>query len=122
MRALRLLSFLRSSLLWILLLPYAFVGLGAASNQLVLIANHNTFPVLMRDSLSGHALPDEEGHVLMGPGTHLNALGDVFDFHDGWMSIGDMLLETGYWMNSFCPFIYVALVTIKLSNNNDSAT
>jgi hypothetical protein len=37
---------LRSSLLGILLVPYGIFGLGAASNQLVLIANHDKFPVM----------------------------------------------------------------------------
>lgn len=43
----RVLAFLRKTYLWVLALPIAFVLLGAASNQTVLIANHDTFPVLL---------------------------------------------------------------------------
>lgn len=42
-----MLNFLRKTALWILLLPVAIGGLGAASNQLVLIANHDKFPVMV---------------------------------------------------------------------------
>jgi hypothetical protein len=112
------LTFLRVTFLWVLLLPYATAFVGATSNQLVLIANHDTFPVLMRDSLSAKLLPDEEGHVLMGPKTHLNVLGDVFDFHDGWMSIGDLLLEAGNWLNGFCPWIWGTLVVLQLTRDH----
>ena len=36
-----------NSLLWILLAPFAVQGIGAASNQAVLIANHDKFPVMV---------------------------------------------------------------------------
>ena len=45
----KLLSFLRTTSLWILLLPVVLTITGAASNQLVLIANRDTFPVLVND-------------------------------------------------------------------------
>lgn len=114
----RLASLLRSTFLWVILLPYMFTFVGAASNQLVLITNHDTFPVLARDSISGKILPDEEGHVLMTSATHLNALADILDFHDGWYSVGDLMLMLGQWGETFCPFIYMALVSIKLAENS----
>jgi len=38
-------KFLRTTALWILLAPTALNWIGAASNQVVLYANHDTFPV-----------------------------------------------------------------------------
>jgi Family of unknown function (DUF5317) len=99
--------------LWILLLPTACNFIGAASNQLVLISNHDKFPVLMNEVASARIMPlgyDEEGHVLMTPQTHLNALADIFDFHNGWGSIGDLLIDAGTWLQTVCPFVWGALV------------
>jgi hypothetical protein len=45
-----MLNFLRKTALWILLLPVAIIGVGAASNQLVLIANHDKFPVMVNSA------------------------------------------------------------------------
>jgi len=41
-----MMNFLRKTALWIPLLPVAIFGAGAASNQVVLIANHDKFPVI----------------------------------------------------------------------------
>src|SRR5271166_714269 len=40
-------KFLRTTMLWILLLPVATIVTGAASNQAVLIANGDKFPVMV---------------------------------------------------------------------------
>ena len=112
------LTTLRAASLWILLLPYAVGLTGAASNQLVLIANHDTFPVMMNSYAAAHVMPegiDEEGHVLMTSQTHLNFLADVFDFHDGWMSIGDLLLMLGSWLSTFCPFVWAYVVISEVT-------
>jgi hypothetical protein len=115
----RFVRFLTVTYLWILLLPYAFILTGAASNQLVLIANHDTFPVLMREPLASKALPDDEGHVAMTKDTHLNLLGDILDFHnEGWESVGDLTLETGYWLQSVCPYLFAAFAIRRLVDNN----
>ena len=113
----RLVYLLRVSLLWILLAPYPLIGIGTMSNQLVLWANHDQFPVLMRDSAAVKIMPDgfdDSGHILMTSETHLNPLGDIFDFHAYWGSVGDMLIDLGEWMQSFCPYVFLALVTRKL--------
>src|ERR1700675_4283495 len=47
-----MMHFLRKTSLWILLLPAALGGIGAASNQLVLIANHDRFPVMINSAAS----------------------------------------------------------------------
>jgi len=39
-------NFLRKTMLWIILLPWAIFGVGVASNQLVLVANHGKFPIM----------------------------------------------------------------------------
>jgi Family of unknown function (DUF5317) len=129
-------AFFRVTFLWVLLLPYAFTFFGAASNQLVLIANGDKFPVLLNakkismmqaaEESEAAKLPfryfsrvNDDGmiddtHCLMTPKTHLNALADIFDFKDGIYSIGDLLLETGAWLGSFCIFVWLALVVAKL--------
>jgi hypothetical protein len=115
-------------MLWVLLLPYVVSFAGAASNQLVLIANNDTFPVRVNlvkvktfvgdDAVQ---LPDgtvmlDDVHCLMSSKTHLNLLADNFDFRDdGIESIGDMLLGLGEWLKSFCIFVWVALASRALS-------
>ena len=133
----KFLKILRSSFLWVLLAPFAVQGIGAASNQAVLIANHDTFPVMVnpvkldelrpkgQDSLIaeifGPVKPAEVAddsmidavHCVMTDQTHLNFLADVFDMHDAIYSIGDFGLMLGEWMQSFCPFVFLALVFNK---------
>src|SRR5579872_6798880 len=107
--------FFRVTMLWIVLLPYLFIGVGAASNQLVLIANHDKFPVMENDwraskeTVIGGVI-DPKAHCLMTPETHLNFLADIFDFKDAIYSIGDFLLMFGEWLQTFCVFVWVALV------------
>ena len=129
--------FLCSSFLWILLAPYIVTGLGAASNQVVLIANHDKFPVMVNavklDEFSGPKIdivtvltgtPSAETdatyiddvHIVMTSDTHLNALADIFDFHSAIYSIGDFGLMLGEWMSGFCPFVFLALVFNKCWN------
>lgn len=110
---------LRGTMLWVVLLPYAATGIGAASNQLVLIANHDKFPVLLNERArarfepDANGLIDNRGHCVMTKATHLNALADIFDL-DGWYSIGDFLLMIGDWLRGFCIFVWMALVINKL--------
>jgi hypothetical protein len=110
--------FLRVTMLWILLLPGALFFLGAASNQAVLIANHDKFPVLLNQqktdkaSADGYGLIDDT-HCLMTRQTHLNALADIFDFKEAIYSIGDLMMELAGWL-SFLPFVWLALVINKL--------
>ena len=133
--------FLCSSFLWILLAPYIVTGLGAASNQAVLIANHDKFPVMVNavklDEYTGPKIdivtvltgtPSAEKpkptdatyiddvHIVMTSDTHLNALADIFDFHSAIYSIGDFGLMLGEWMSGFCPFVFLALVFNKCWN------
>lgn len=146
-----MLKFLRLTFLWVLLLPYLIGNLGAASNQLVLVANHDKFPVMYNEVLTAefHAINAEkikffesvpedsdkkplarvmeatikaadaagivdERHCLMTSKTHLNFLSDVFDFHDGIYSIGDGFLYLAGWLDTFCPFVWVALILMRI--------
>jgi hypothetical protein len=130
----------RSSLLWILLAPYGIFGLGAASNQAVLIANHDKFPVMLNarkldkilnpkidadlEKILGIKIvekpapkPDPDGmlddvHCVMTKDTHLNALADVFDL-GGIYSIGDFILYIGEWMQTWVPFVWASLIIGK---------
>lgn len=53
-------------------------------------------------------------HCVMTDKTHLNLLADVLDFHDSLESVGDELLSLGAWLQTFCPFVWLALVCDRL--------
>lgn len=106
-------------MLWVLLLPYAFIGVGAASNQLVEIANHGKFPVLLNEAARVRLNPDVNGlldkeHCVMTDETHLNALADIFHLDSGWVSVGDFLIDLGEWLDGFCFYVWIALATKSL--------
>lgn len=107
------------TMLWVLILPYVLIGTGAASNQLVLIANHDKFPVMLNEAARAGFKPDENGlidkeHCVMTEATHLNVLADIFDFHSGWFSVGDGLVILGEWLNSFTLYVWIALAVKSL--------
>ena len=131
------LKFLRKTSLYILAIPVLFTFLGAASNQVVLIANHDTFPVLVNDKkladmtekdepkeaslLKPNPAEETSGtvyldnvHCNMTNKTHLNALADIFDMKDAIYSVGDFLLMLGEWLSAFAPFVFVFDTTRKL--------
>ena len=117
----KLRKFICNTFLWVLLSPYALITAGAASNQLVLIANHDKFPVMV-NTTKLPKLADVEGapdgmlddvHCVMTNKTHLNFLADIFDMHDAVYSIGDFALGAGEWLNIFCPFVWGALIVRK---------
>ena len=136
-------NFFRKTSLYILAVPVLFTLLGAASNQVVLIANHDTFPVMVNDKklaemtetkekfpvmeLKLHKVfkptPAQEKndavmlddiHCAMTSKTHLNALADIFDLKDAIYSIGDFMLMLGEWLGSFTFAIFVFDVVRKL--------
>lgn len=123
----RIASFFRKTALWIILLPIACSFVGAASNQLVLWANNDTFPVkvnlakLQKFSGDSVILPDgtvmmDDTHCLMTSKTHLNILADNWDFHDSIESIGDMLIDFGGWLWGFMPFVWGTVVIARLDS------
>ena len=122
-------KFLRKTSLYILATPALFILLGTASNQLVLYANGDRFPVSVNivkaHEMAPYAvqLPDgsvmlDDVHVVASKSTHLNLLADVFDLPSGIESIGDLSLELGAWLWTFAPFVYITLVTTKLLEDN----
>lgn len=109
----------RVSMLWVLIAPYPVMFVGAASNQLVLVANHDKFPVMFNERVRVKAKPDVNGmidntHCVMTKQTHLNVLADIIDLHTGWYSIGDLFLMLGDWLSSFCSYVWLGLVLQKL--------
>ena len=132
-----MLKFLRKTALWILLTPAALIYSGAASNQLVLAANHDSFPVMVNDFKSeimvakmkaewkedtaeaglDIKLPAgmiDETHCIMTSKTHLNFLADVFDLKDGIYSIGDFGIMLGSLLWAYAPFIWAFEVIRRL--------
>jgi hypothetical protein len=120
-----MLKFLRVTMLWLVLAPIGIFSLGAASNQMVLIANHDKFPVMLNEQKAnlhdkdGVPLIDSYGmmdevHCLMTKDTHLNALADIFDFREAIYSVGDGLIELGEWLSTFMSFVWAGLVIRRL--------
>lgn len=132
-------NFFKRTSLYILAIPVLFTFLGAASNQLVLVANHDSFPVMLNDKkLRDMTKKDEEQfikvqflaptpayeandvvmldevHCNMTSKTHLNFLADIFDLKDAIYSIGDFMLMLGEWLGSFTFAIFVFDVARKL--------
>jgi hypothetical protein len=120
-------NYLRRTFLWILLLPYALGYLGAASNQLVLVANHGCFPVMMNGAWTDHTHPDpstgmladDSVHCEMTSQTHLNFLADVFNFHAGILSIGDLLLDAGDAMLPYTWGIWLGLILTRRERDGE---
>ena len=133
-------SFLRRTSLYLLAIPMLFTFLGAASNQLVLVANHDSFPVMLNAKKlqemtepreqtainfnkpipafeTDDAVMLDEVHCVMTSHTQLNFLADVFDFKDGIYSIGDFMLMLGEWFGVFAPFVFVFDTTRKLAKS-----
>ena len=129
-------SFLRKTSLYLLAVPALCFFLGAASNQAVLIANHDRFPAMLNDTkaaifadkLNSEEIPPliyhsivkdgmiDEVHCVMTPQTHLNILAEVFDFGSIY-SVGDFLLILADWLWAFMPFLFVFDVVRKLKKS-----
>ena len=137
-------KFLRKTSLYLLAIPVLSIGIGTASNQLVLFANNDKFPVmwnaykvaqydLMLHKVAASKDKDaaeqagfdivaleEDGfiddtHCVMTPDTHLNLLGDIVDLKDATYSVGDGLIELGEWLGSFSLFLFLFDVVRKLN-------
>ena len=119
-------SFLRKTLLWLLFAPYAIWGLGFASNQAVLIANHDKFPVMVNPVKLALSIPPafapitlstgmiDDTHCIMTPRTHLNFLGDIFDSGPDRVSAGDLLLWAGEDLKGYCLLTWILLMIPRI--------
>jgi Family of unknown function (DUF5317) len=104
-------------MVWVLLLPLGVELAGVVSNQLVLIANSDKFPVMLNTHKMQSADVDgmiDDTHCVMTSETHLNGMADILDFKDAIYSIGDLFIAFGQWLWSFAPFVWGALVLRKL--------
>ena len=138
-------AFLRKTSLYILAIPCLFTFLGAASNQIVLKANHDKFPVMWNDyKIQKYKMEIEEvasgknhdaarqarfdldafqhgfiddTHVLMTDQTRFNFLADWIDLKTAIYSPGDELMELGKYLGVFCPFLFVFDVIRKLAKS-----
>lgn len=115
----RVLAILRSTALWIILIPIVFGYVGTLSNQAVLLANGGKFPVSINTRRQVDNV-DEAGyldkvHIVMTSKTHLNALADIFDFkQEGIESVGDLFIELSFWLWTFAPYVWGFEVTRRL--------
>jgi hypothetical protein len=105
------------------------VFLGSTLNQIVLTANHDTFPVTVNEIKAKHRVGDgqvlsngtvmlDETHCIASDKTHLNILGDILDKGDGIESIGDVLIDFGGWAWHYCVAIWGFIVTLKLATRD----
>jgi hypothetical protein len=119
-------KFLRKTALWILLSPIALQVVGAASNQLVLIANRDTFPVNVNAVKLKSHMEDEQPivlvdgtvmiddvHCIMSSKTHLNFLADEFDLGNIY-SVGDFGIVLGEYLWGFAPLVWGVVIFEKL--------
>lgn len=136
-------EFLRKMALWVLLCPLALNVLGTASNQAVLYANNDKFPVMWNDykvteyalrlkkaaasddenvaakaALDTEALIDEgfidDTHCIMTSKTHFNLLADIIDLNTETISIGDVLLRLSEYLWMFAPCVWGTILIRKL--------
>ena len=143
-----MLSFLRKTALWIVLLPLLCFYLGVTSNQLVLSKNNNRFPVMWNSYKVLHYAqeiekathsedPDvaaqakfdlkalteggyiDDTHVIMTNKTHLNFLADWIDLHTATYSPGDILIELGDKSMAYSPWIWAVVAIGKLRRREE---
>ena len=136
-------KFIRVTYLLVLLLPGTLFYFGVACNQLVLVMNHDRFPV-MWNSYKANKLaleiskatqsdkPDvaeqaqfdeialeeygylDDTHVLMSKQTKLNWLADWIDLHAITLSPGDVLVFSSEYLSGFAPFLWGCLLCRKV--------
>jgi hypothetical protein len=109
---------IRETFLYVLLFPYALGFLGAASNQLVIIANHGKFPVMMNPVWTSQQSPDSDGmidtvHCVMTPETQLNFLADIFNLGDSIESVGDLLIHAGESLENYCFGLWIGIILFR---------
>ena len=134
-------SFLKRTSLYLLAIPVMAFFVGLALNQVVLIANHDKFPVMVNDRklailvsqdaaitksdklktvfvfparVINDAVMIDDLHCNMTKDTHFNALADIFDMQDAIYSIGDAFILLGTWMWVFAPYLFLVDVIRKL--------
>ena len=133
-------SILRKTGLWIPLVPAVVFVLGVASNQAVLIANHDRFPILINERrvirlaepvidiskmvIHERVSVDSDGtimlddvHCLMTSDTHLNALADVWDLGSIY-SVGDFAIEAGAYLFDYAIVIWLAFMVSQLCSRS----
>lgn len=143
-----MLKFLKKTALWILAVPVLFLFLGNVSNQAVLVANHDKFPVMWNDyKVAQYAFQIEEvadnpenpesaqaqfdmvalkeegflddTHCVMTSKTRLNFLADWIDFGDATYSPGDFLLMLGEEGMKYFPILWAAVVISRLNKKEE---
>lgn len=109
--------------LYILAIPFLLILLGAAANQAVVAANHDTFPVMVNDArlandgincANGKVCMIDQIHSVMTPSTHLNFLADWIDLQSAIYSPGDLLLMLGDFLLKYAPLVW-AFCMIQLA-------
>lgn len=130
-------NFLRKFPYWYLVaIPVLTFCLGVASNQVVLVANHGKFPVMINEvtqekfctpspDINPASIPRnacekggqfmDETHSVMGENSHLKVLSDIFPLGKQVYSIGDGFIFLGDWMLSFGPAMWLGLTIRKLA-------
>ena len=126
---------------YLLVIPILLYSLGVVSNQVVLIANHGKFPVLLNEAKLTKFCPspdeidpkyrkiacasDGSGgkyidltHVVMDDTSRLKLLSDVIDLHSEIVSIGDVLIFLGDFLGGILPVMWLGLILRKLMSSD----
>jgi hypothetical protein len=105
-------------------IPVLSMFLGAASNQVVFIANGGAMPVQLNAAniqrfsensvvVNGRTYLDPR-HSVLRDEDHLKVLADIFNFGNSVASVGDLLLDFGSWSWQYGPIMWFALAFRKL--------
>lgn len=110
--------------LYIVAIPVFCIVFGAGLNQIVMIANHDKFPVMVnRDKTKSEDIPEglapgdmmDGEHVVMSDSDKLKFLADIFDLGNIY-SVGDGFIELGEYGLSFAPFVWVYAICRKVQD------
>ena len=128
-------QFVRQTYAWVLAVPLLCLVLGFASNQAVLWANGDRFPVVVNPAIALRIVSQKDRravavvlatgmldnvHCVMTPATRLNFLADWIDLKTAWVSPGDLLLWGYEWMWRYAPTVWLALVLARLKELYDA--
>lgn len=111
--------------LYIVAIPTLCIVFGAGLNQIVLIANHDKFPVMVNhdktvteDSPEGLNPGDmmDHDHVVMSDTDHFRFLSDIFDLGSIY-SVGDGFIELGEYLSSFAWFVWIYAICRKIQDD-----
>jgi hypothetical protein len=114
-------KFLRKTALWIVLVPALIFGVGVASNQAVLVANHDRFPVMWNSyKAASYALSIEkeaaDAEDSGNEDARVQAAFDLEALHDGYLDDTHVLMTSKTHLNFLADWIDLKSATYSLGD------